>query len=72
MLKTLDISDNKLGAFTADLFSGNLFAGNKLKKLNLSKNLITNLNADVFALLLSLGVLDLSEVKLFGFKVTNH
>lgn len=62
-LKTLDISNNKLETFTAEMFNGNAFAGNKLRKLDLSVNLLTALKENLFALLLSLNHLDLSSVR---------
>lgn len=44
------------------MFGGNVFNGNKLKKLNLSFNQLSTLNSNLFALLVSLGTLDISGV----------
>lgn len=63
-LKSLDISNNKLETFTPEMFNGNSFAGNKLRKLNLSFNLLTTLKENLFSLLLSLTHLDLSSVSI--------
>lgn len=61
-LKTLDISNNKLETFTAEMLGGNLFAANKLRKLNLSNNLIATLKLNLFTVLVNLAVLDLTAV----------
>lgn len=63
-LKTMDFSNNKLEAFTPEMFGGNLFTGNKLRKLNLSNNMLKVVQANVFALLASLATLDLSGVSI--------
>lgn len=65
MMKTLDVSNNKLDVFKPEMFGGNLFAGNKLKKLNLSNNLLSILNGNVFAILVNLGSLYLSGVSVY-------
>lgn len=62
MLKNLDISNNKLESLTVEMFGGNLFAANKLRKLNLSNNLIATLKVNLFALLVNLATLDVSGV----------
>lgn len=65
MMKTLDVSSNKLDVFKPEMFGGNLFAGNKLKKLYLSNNLLSVLNGNVFAILVNLGTLYLSGVSVY-------
>lgn len=65
MMKTLDVSSNKLDVFKPEMFGGNLFAGNKLKKLNLSNNLLSILNGNVFAIFVNLGTLYLSGVSVY-------
>lgn len=62
MLKNLDISNNKLESLTVEMFGGNLFAANKLRKLNFSNNLIATLKVNLFALLVNLATLDVSGV----------
>ena len=62
MLKTMDISNNKLQSFSFEMFGGSAFTGNKLRKLNLSNNMLTILNPVLLALFVNLVYLDLSEV----------
>lgn len=62
MLKTMDMSNNKMETFTAEMFAGNLFVGNKLRKLSLNDNQLTSLKGNLFALLTNLNHLNISNV----------
>lgn len=61
-LRILDISRNKLKTFTLEMFGGNKFTGNKLRKLNLSYNKLMVLDTSLFANLKNLISLNLAFV----------
>ena len=60
-LRILDLSYNKLKTLTFDMF-GAKFAGNKLRKINLSFNELTVIDAALFATLRGLTSLNVSGV----------
>lgn len=60
-LRNLDLSVNKIKAFTMTFF-GTKFGGNRLRKLNLAQNEISSLDASLFAILKNLVTLNLSSV----------
>lgn len=61
-LRIFDLSNNKLKTFTLDIFGGNKFTGNKLRKLNLSGNKLMTLDSSLMAILRNLISLNLSFV----------
>jgi Leucine-rich repeat (LRR) protein len=58
----MDMSYNKLKAFTYDFF-GNKFTTNRLRKLNLNNNELAKLDNNLFAVLRNLVSLNLSGVR---------
>lgn len=61
-LRTFDISRNRLKTFTLEMFGGNKFTGNKLRKLNLSYNKLMVLDTSLFSNLRNLISLNLAFV----------
>jgi Leucine-rich repeat (LRR) protein len=63
-LMTLDLSNNKLEAFKSEFFGADLFKENKLRRLNLSNNLLTTLSLNLFKVLVGLSTLEVNNVSL--------